>query len=96
MTRWDIIHGIKSCGPVLIDGNRNNDAVNLAIVAYDDANGNVETADQLNELVSDLINKENMKISKQSDFEYLADKCEVLMEYLPQWYATGDIYGYAI
>lgn len=96
MTRGDIIHGIKSCGYVLMEGSRNDDAVNLAIVVYDDAEGNVETADQLYELVTVLIDYENMEVSKASDFEYLKDKCEVLMEYLPQWYATGDIYGYAI
>lgn len=95
MTREEIVQDLRT-GYVLLDGNRNDDAVNLAIVAYDDADGNVEYQGQLSELIRDLIDEEKIPISKDSDFEYLEEKCEVLMDYLPSWYATGDIYSYAI
>ena len=96
MTREDLIYNIKVRGYVLLEGSRNDDAVNLAIIAYDDADGNIETSDQLEEAINELIDKEKVAISKHSDFEYLEEKCRVLMDYLPQWYATGDIYSYAI
>ena len=95
MTREEVMRDLRS-GYVLIEGSRNDDAVNLAIVAYDDAGGNVESADQLNELARDLIDDEKIPVSPGSDFGYLEEKCEVLMNYLPSWYATGDIYSYAI
>ena len=95
MTREEIVQALRT-GYVLLDGSRNDDAVNLAIVAYDDADGKVEYKDQLKDLIWDLINEEKIPVSKNSDFEYLEEKCEVLMDYLPQWYDTGDIYSYAI
>lgn len=95
MTREEVMRDLRS-GYVLIEGSRNDDAVDLAIVAYDDADGNIESADQLNELIQDLIDDEKIPISPSSDFEYLEEKCEVLMDYLHEWYATGDIYSYAI
>ena len=95
MTRDEVLQELRS-GYVLIDGSRNNDAVNLAIVAYDDADGQIESDDQLNDMIRDLIDEEKIPVSPGSDFEYLEEKCEVLMDYLPSWYATGDIYSYAI
>lgn len=95
MTREEVVKGLRT-HYVLIDGCRNNDAVDLAIVAYDDADGNIESADQLNESIKDLIDDEKIPVSPGSDFEYLEEKCETLMDYLPSWYATGDIYSYAI
>lgn len=95
MTREEVVQSLRS-GYVLIDGNRNNDTVNLAIVAYDDADGNIESADQLNDMIRELIDDEKIPVSLGSNFEYLKKKCEVLMDYLPSWYATGDIYSYAI
>ena len=95
MTRDEVLQELRS-GYVLIDGSRNNDAVNLAIVAYDDADGQIECSDQLNDMIKELIDEEKIPVSPGSDFEYLEEKCEVLMDYLPSWYATGDIYSYAI
>lgn len=95
MTREEIVKALRT-GYVLLEGSRNDDAVNLAIIAYDDADGNIETPDQLDEAIRDLIDKEKMEVSTHSDFGYLQEKCEVLMDYLPQWYATGDVYTYAI
>lgn len=95
MTREEVMRDLRS-GYVLIDGCRNNDAVDLAIVAYDDAKGQIESEDQLNDMIRDLIDDEKIPVSPGSDFEYLEEKCEVLMDYLPSWYATGDIYSYAI
>lgn len=95
MTRDEVLQELRS-GYVLIDGSRNNDAVDLAIVAYDDADGQIESDDQLNDMIRDLIDEEKIPVSPGSDFEYLEEKCEVLMDYLPSWYATGDIYSYAI
>ena len=95
MTREEVVQSLRS-GYVLIDGCRNNDAVNLAIVAYDDADGNIESADQLNDMIRKLIDDEKIPVSPGSDFEYLEEKCEVLMDYLHGWYAMGDIYSYAI
>ena len=95
MTREEIVQALRT-GYVLLDGSRNDDAVNLAIVAYDDAGGQVEYVDQLKDLIRDLIDEEKIPVSPSSDFEYLEEKCGVLMDYLPSWYATGDIYSYAI
>ena len=95
MTREEIIQALRT-GYVLLDGSRNDDAVNLAIVVYDDAGGKVESDDQLNDMIKELIDEEKIPVSPGSDFEYLEEKCEVLMDYLPSWYATGDIYSYAI
>ena len=95
MTRDEVLQELRS-GYVLIDGSRNNDAVNLASVAYDDADGQIESDDQLNDMIRDLIDEEKIPVSPGSNFEYLEEKCEVLMDYLPSWYATGDIYSYAI
>ena len=95
MTRDEVLQELRS-GYVLIDGSRNNDAVNLAIVAYDDADGQIECSDQLNDMIKELIDEEKIPVSPGSDFEYLEEKCEVLMDYLSSWYATGDIYSYAI
>ena len=95
MTREEIVQALRT-GYVLLDGSRNNDAVDLAIVAYDDAEGKIEHQGQLSEMIRDLIDEEKIPVSSSSDFEYLEEKCEVLMDYLPSWYATGDIYSYAI
>ena len=95
MTREEIVQALRT-GYVLLDGSRNDDAVNLAIVAYDDAGGKIEYKEQLKDLIRDLIDEEKIPVSKDSDFGYLEEKCWVLMDYLPSWYATGDIYSYAI
>lgn len=95
MTREKIIQTLR-IGYVLLDGNRNNDAVDLAIVAYDDADGKIECSDQLNDMIRELIDEEKLPVNSRSDFEYLEEKCEVLMDYLPGWYNSGDIYSYAI
>ena len=95
MTREEVVQALRT-GYVLLEGCRNNNAVNLAIVAYDDAKGQVEDEEQLNELINNLIDEEKIPVSPSSDFEYLEEKCEVLIDYLPGWYDTGDIYSYAI
>lgn len=95
MTAKDIIKELKG-RYLLVEGSRNNDSVNLAILAYADEDGQIECSDQLNDIIKELIDEEKIPVSPGSDFEYLEEKCEVLMDYLPSWYATGDIYSYAI
>lgn len=95
ITRGQVLETIKS-HPILIEGHRNDDAVNLAIVAYADHEGKVFTGIKLYEVIDELICKENIPTNALMDLDYLKDKCKVLIGYLPGWYNTGDIYEYAI
>ena len=95
MNRETVISELKK-HPILNEGNRNNDAVNLAIVAYADNEGKLLTSSKLYEAIDELINKENIPTNTLMDLDYLEEKCKVLMGYLPYWYNTGDIYSYAI
>lgn len=82
---------------LMIEGSRNNDAVNLAILAYDEDPGISTGADLFNAIIK-MIN-ENPKLmlaDGSSDIGYLERKCNVIIDYLPDWYDTGDIYDYAI
>lgn len=95
MNRSDIIKKLKGYN-VLINGSRNNDAVNLAIVAYDD-DPYIASATDLVDAIMRLIKSEGLSFDEAaSDWGYLEDKAPTLMEYLPQWYNMGDIYAYAI
>lgn len=95
MNRSDIIKSLKKYN-VLINGSRNNDAVNLAIVAYDDDPSIASAADLVDAIVKLIRSEELSSDEAASDWGYLEDKAPTLMEYLPQWYDTGDIYSYAI
>lgn len=95
ITRERVLETIKS-HPILIEGHRNDDAVNLAIVAYADHEGKLSTGSELYEAIDELICKENIPTNALMDLDYLKDKCRILMDYLPGWYNTGDIYAYAI
>ena len=95
ITRGQVLETIKS-HPILIEGHRNDDAVNLAIVAYADHEGKLSTDSELYAAIDELIKKEDIPTSLLTDLDYLKEKCEVLIDYLPGWYNTGDIYGYAI
>lgn len=95
MNRSDIIKNLKEY-KILVNGSRNNDAVNLAIVAYGDDPSIANDAD-LVDAIAKLIKSEELSFDKAaSDWGYLEDKAPTLMEYLPIWYDTGDIYSYAI
>lgn len=95
MNRSDIIKDLKK-RDVLVEGSRNNDAVNLAIVAYSD-DPSIASAINLVGAISRLIKNEELSFDEStSDWEYLVNKAPELMKYLPQWYDTGDIYSYAI
>lgn len=92
----DIIKELKG-RDLLVDGSRNNDSVNLAIVAYADEDGDIDDADDLLAVIMQIVKEENLTLKDGiSDIGYLEEKCKVLMAYLPDWYNTGDIYGYAI
>lgn len=92
----DIIKELKG-RDLLVDGSRNNDSVNLAIVAYADEDGDIDDADDLLAVIMRIVKEENLTLKDGvSDIGYLEEKCKVLMAYLPDWYNTGDIYGYAI
>lgn len=92
----DIIKELKG-RDLLVDGSRNNDSVNLAIVAYADEDGDIDDADDLLAVIMQIIKEENLTLKDGvSDIGYLEEKCKILMAYLPDWYNTGDIYGYAI
>lgn len=95
ITRERVLEEIKS-GPILIEGHRNDDAVNLAIVAYADHGGGLSTGSELYTAIDELIDREDVPTGPLMDIGYLKDKCGVLMDYLPGWYNTGDIYAYAI
>ena len=95
MNRKEIISKLKE-HVLLHDGHRNDDAVNLAIVAYNDKNGEIKNSLELYRSIARLIIDEKMDTDELTDLDYLGEKCEVLMGYLPDWYNTGDIYGYAI
>lgn len=95
ITRERVLEEIKS-GPILTKGHRNDDAVNLAIVAYADHEGGLSTDSELYTAIEELIDEENIPTNSLMDLDYLKDKCGVLMDYLPGWYNTGDIYAYAI
>lgn len=93
--REDLLEKLKS-KPALVDGSRNDDAVNMAIIAYSDAEGEIDGSSKLFVKVMDLMRDEEIPTSSETDIEYLSDKCAVLMNYLPGWYRTGDIYAFAI
>lgn len=96
MNAKDIIEGLKG-RDLLVDGSRNNDSVNLAIVAYADEDGDIDDAEDLLAAIIMIVKEEKLSLKDGvSDIGYLEEKCEVLMGYLPDWYNTGDIYGYAI
>lgn len=96
MTAKDIIKELKG-RDLLVEGNRNNDSVNLAILAYADEDGDIDNDEDLLAAIMKIIKEEKLVLKDGvSDIGYLEEKCEVLMDYLPSWYATGDIYSYAI
>ena len=79
--------------PVITEGHRNDDCVNLAIIAWA-KNGPFMTTAQLLQGIRDTI-EEYLLDGSEVDDTYLVDKCAVLMEYLPHW-AEDDIWSYAI
>lgn len=96
MTREELIERLSG-RDLLVGGHRNDDSVNLAIVVYDDAAGEIIDPFHLFVRINGLIEKtEGLRLTDESDTEYLKDKCKDLFRYLPTWYDTGDIYQYAI
>lgn len=96
MNAKDIIKELKG-RDLLVEGNRNNDAVNLAIVAYADEDGEIDSDEDLLAAIMRIVKEEGLTLKDGvSNIGYLEEKCEVLMDYLPDWYNTGDIYSYAI
>ena len=96
MNAKDIIKELKG-RDLLVDGSRNNDSVNLAIVAYADEDGEIYSDEELLVAIMRIIKEEGLTLKDGvSDIGYLEKKCKVLIEYLPDWYNTGDIYSYAI
>lgn len=97
MNRADLIDRLSK-RDLMVDGHRNDDAVNLAIIAYDDAGGTIQSWKSLFEAIIELIDKEPKLVRSFPSFdeEYLEDKCLTLMGYLPAWYDMGDIYDFAI
>lgn len=84
--------------PVITEGTRNDDCVNLAIIAWA-KRGPFYTSGQLRQGIEDTIEEYELDGS-EVDETYFADKCEVLMEYLPHWaenpWAPDGIWSYAI
>lgn len=96
MNAKDIIKELRG-RDLLVEGSRNNDSVNLAIVAYADEDGEIYNSGELLAAIMKIIKEEKLVLRNGiSDIGYLKEKCKVLMHYLPDWYNTGDIYGYAI
>lgn len=95
MNRSDIIGELKT-HDLLIKGSRNDDAVNLAIVAYGDDPSISNSAELVGAMVR-LIKSEKLSVDEvASDWGYLENKASVLIDYLPRWYHVGDIYSFAI
>ena len=80
--------------PVITEGMRNDDCVNLAIIAWA-KKGPFETTAQLLQGIRDTI-EEYLLDGSEVDDAYLVGKCAVLMKYLPGWADTQDIYQFAI
>lgn len=80
--------------PVITEGTRNDDCVNLAIIAWA-KKGPFKDASQLHQGIIEVI-EEYLLDGSDTDDDYLLDKCMVLMEYLPGWADTQDIYQFAI
>lgn len=80
--------------PVITEGTRNDDCVNLAIIAWA-KHGPFANTRQLYDGILRVID-EYMLDGSDADADYLTDKCPVLMEYLPTWADTQDIYQFAI
>ena len=96
MNAKDIIKELKG-RDLLVEGSRNNDSVNLAILAYADEDGDINNGADLFAAIMRIIKEEKLILADSvSDIGYLEKKCSTLMEYLPGWYDTGDIYSYAI
>ena len=96
MNAKDIIKELKG-RDLLVEGSRNNDSVNLAILAYADEDGDIDNGADLLTKIMRIIKEEKLILEDGvSDIGYLEKKCNTLMEYLPGWYDTGDIYNYAI
>lgn len=79
---------------IIVEGTRNNDCVNLAIVAWAD-HGPFDTPAQLCDGIYDVIN-EYLLDGSYIDTDYLEEKCDTLMHYLPEWARSGDVYDYVI
>lgn len=96
MTRDEIIEELRG-HTLLVEGSRNNDSVNLAIVAYADSSdrGGLRIG-ELNDRIVKLIESEKLETDDDTDWGYLEDKCGTLMPYLRRWYDTGDIYQFAV
>lgn len=80
--------------PVITEGTRNNDCVNLAIIAYAEHPG-IETTGALQDAIMETVDKYLLDGS-EIDMEYLEHKCAVLLPYLPEWEKSGNIFGYGI
>ena len=80
--------------PVIVEGTRNDDCVNLAIIAWA-KHGPFASSTGLEAAINEVI-EEYMLDGGCVDVDYLIDKCRVLMEYLPGWADTRDIYQFAI
>jgi len=79
--------------PVITEGHRNDDCVNLAIIAWV-KHGPFASSGGLLQGIRTVID-EYLLDHDYVDESYLEDKCTVLMEYLPGW-AEDDIWDYAI
>ena len=80
--------------PIVTEGTRNDDCVNLAIVAYAE-NPGIETTGALQDAMLATARK-YMLDDSEIDMEYLEHKCAVLLPYLPEWEASGNIFDYGI
>ena len=79
--------------PVITEGTRNDDCVNLAIIAWvkeGPANGPQNLRVKIHRVIEDYLLD-----GTEIDEDYLIDKCHVLMDYLPNW-EEHDIWEYAI
>lgn len=78
---------------LVVEGSRNNDMVNLCILAVLD-NGMPESERQLMQYIWDSVEKHGLSISYTYDRDYMHRKAGVIYTYLPSW--EDNLVAYAI
>lgn len=79
---------------LMVRGSRNDDAVNISILAVCD-NGVPETVDQLRDIIEETVSYYKLSWSDTLDESDLEDRLCVILPYLSTWEDNG-ILSYAI
>ena len=79
---------------LLVEGSRNDDSVNLAVVAWYKYGPFLGWSALYDAIIK--VADEYLLDMGDADLDYLEDKCRTLIEYLPKWDACGDVLDFAI